>query len=309
LFNPDPAHLLLAALMLDAVAGDMPALFRLVPHPIVLAGRAIAWAETRLNRPELPAAARRGRGILLCSAMVLAAAALGWGLSFAWPIEIVVAAVLIAQRGLFDHVRAVAQALETGGEEAGRMAVSHIVGRDPASLDRHGIARAAIESLAENFSDAVAAPVFWYLLGGLPGLLVYKTVNTLDSMVGYRSERYLAFGWASARLDDLLNLIPARLSALLLALAAFSPAALKTAWRDHPNHRSPNSGWPEAAMAGALGLALAGPRVYAGQAPEGKWIGDGRREAEPADIRKALRVFVIACGLVWACVAGLASLP
>lgn len=284
----------------------MPELFRRVPHPVVLAGRAIAWAEARLNRTTISATARKGRGIVLCGAMVLIAAGLGWSLSLAWPVELFVAAVLIAQRSLFDHVRAVAQALETGGEDAGRIAVSHIVGRDPASLDRHGIARAAIESLAENFSDAVAAPVFWYLLAGLPGLLVYKIVNTLDSMVGYRSERYLAFGWASARLDDLLNLVPARLSALVIALAARSPAALKTAWRDHGNHRSPNSGWPEAAMAGALRLALAGPRIYAGQAPEGQWIGSGRREAEPADIRAALRVFAIACGLLWAAVAALA---
>ena len=308
---PDPLLLLLAGLVLDAFAPDLPESWRRIPHPVVLAGRAIAWAEARLNRPQRSVSDRVWRGLLLCAALVLLAGGIGFALSwlaraaaFGVLIEIALIAWLLAQRSLYDHVRAVAVALEAGGEAAGRAAVAHIVGRDPDCLDRHGIARAAIESLAENFSDAVVAPVFWYVLFGLPGLLVYKMVNTLDSMVGYRSERYRAFGWASARLDDGLNLAPARLSALLIAGAALvvpgadPRRALAIMRRDHGRHRSPNSGWPEAAMAGALGLALAGPRIYPGQAPEGAWIGDGRRDAEPADIRAALRIFVGACAIL-----------
>jgi adenosylcobinamide-phosphate synthase len=197
--------------------------------------------------------------------------------------------------------------------EAGRFAVSRIVGRDPQSLDAHGVARAAIESLAENFSDAVVAPVFWYVLLGLPGLLAYKAVNTLDSMVGYRDDRYRDFGWASARLDDLLNLIPARLSGLILSVAAlFAPRgnpfrAAITMVRDARHHRSPNSGWPEAAMAGALDLALGGPRKYPGLTVTESWMGKGRAMANVADIDRALVLFTAACvidaglvvGLLW----------
>jgi adenosylcobinamide-phosphate synthase len=308
---PEPLLVLLAALALDAFYTGGPGFLRAIPHPVVIAGRAIAWAETRLNRPQRSPTDRRWRGILLCVAMVTLAASIGYGFSWiarvfalSYLIEMPLIAWLLAQRSLHDHVRAVAVALDSGGEEAGREAVSHIVGRDPKSLDQHGVARAAIESLAENFSDAVVAPVFWFVLFGLPGLMVYKTVNTLDSMVGYRSDRYRDFGWASARLDDVLNLIPARLSGLLIAVAALlvpgakAQGALATMWRDHARHRSPNSGWPEAAMAGALALALAGPRVYPGQPPEGEWIGDGRSEATPGDIRAALRIFVGACSIL-----------
>jgi adenosylcobinamide-phosphate synthase len=192
-------------------------------------------------------------------------------------------------------------ALQRGGVDAGRIAVSQIVGRDPASLDGFGVARAGIESLAENFSDGVVAPVFFYALAGLPGILLYKTVNTLDSMIGHRSPRYAAFGWASARFDDLLNLIPARFSGLLICLAATFVSrgrpvvALKTMWRDAPKHRSPNAGWPEAAMAGALDLALAGPRRYGELVVDDPWLGDGRARATPADMRRALMVFAVAC--------------
>jgi len=205
-------------------------------------------------------------------------------------------------------VKAVADGLRDGGLAGGRAAVSMIVGRDPDSLDGPGVARAAIESCAENFSDGVVAPVFWYVVLGLPGIMVYKTVNTLDSMIGHRSERYRAFGWASARFDDLLNLVPARLAGVLIAAAALATrgarpgAALRTMLRAAGKHRSPNAGWPEAAMAGALGLALAGPRRYGTEVVRDPWIGDGRAQAGEADIRAALRVMVTACAMGAGCV-------
>jgi len=210
-------------------------------------------------------------------------------------------AVLLAQRSLFEYVARVGDALLRNGLTQGREAVAHIVGRDIQSLDEHGVARAAIESLAENFSDAVVAPAFWYALFGLPGLFVYKTVNTLDSMIGHRTPRYLQFGWAAARLDDLLNLVPARLSGVLLTAAALvSPQArvapaFRVMLRDARKHRSPNAGWPEAATAGALDLALAGPRRYHGEIVDDPWLGDGRARATVADIGRALRLYMIAC--------------
>ena len=205
-------------------------------------------------------------------------AATSWG----WIVESLAAFALIAQRGLYLHVRDVAVALRRDGLDGGRRAVAHIVGRDPEALDAHGVCRAAIESCAENFADGVVAPVFWYLVAGLPGLAVYKAVNTLDSMIGHRSGDYRAFGAASARLDDAVNLLPARLSGLTAALAALATpgadarAALAAMRRDAGNHTSPNAGWPEAAFAGALGIALAGPRSYGGGTVGGAWMGDGR---------------------------------
>ena len=305
---PHGLLLLFLALGLDALLGDMPWLFRWLPHPVVVMGRAVAGLDRRLNRPERSESDRRLRGVVVAVLVPLAAAAAGLGIAFvartvphAWPAEVFVAATLIAQRSLFEHVHDVARALQGGGLEAGRFAVARIVGRDPQSLDVHGVARAAVESLAENFSDAVVAPVFWYALLGLPGLLAYKAVNTLDSMVGYRTERYRAFGWASARLDDAMNLVPARLAALMIAVAAlFTPKgrplrAVATMVTDARHHRSPNSGWPEAAMAGALGLALAGPRRYPGQGVDGQWIGSGRARATVTDIDRALVLFTAAC--------------
>ena len=226
--------------------------------------------------------------------------------------ELLLTVLLVAQRSLFEHVRAVAKALQSDGLEGGREAVSHIVGRDVRQLDTPGVARAAIESCAENYSDAVVAPVFWYVLFGFPGMLVYKSVNTMDSMIGYTTLRHRAFGMTAARLDDALNLIPARLAGLFLAAAAaFVPrahplSALRVMWRDAAKHRSPNAGWPEAAMAGSLGLALAGPRRYGDVVIEDPWIGDGRTDATDEDIRRALRVFVVGClfnGLVVALLA------
>ena len=212
-----------------------------------------------------------------------------------WLVEAVLMSTLLAQRSLAQHVGAVAEGLERSLAE-GRRAVARIVGRDPERLERAAVARAAIESLAENLSDGVAAPLFWGLLLGLPGMLAYKAINTADSMIGHKSDRYRHLGWASARLDDLLNLVPARLTGAVLCLAGAllgwvnARAALRVMRRDAPHHRSPNAGWPEAAMAAALGLRLAGPRVYGGVSVTDAWMGDGRADAAPADIRRGLRL-------------------
>lgn len=304
----DPFLLLATALVLDAYLGEMRLLFKVVPHPVVAIGAVITWFDRRLNRRDRSDLARRVRGVLVLVIMVGGALGIGaviqaaaaW-MPYGWALELFVLVTLVAQRSLYDHVAAVAKALETEGLSGGRRAVSMIVGRDPQTLDEHGVSRAAIESCAENFSDGIVAPVFWYVLLGLPGMLAYKTVNTLDSMIGHRSETYRAFGWASARFDDLLNLAPARLAGLLLAAAACvvpgarPGAGLMTMVRDARKHRSPNAGWPEAAMAGALSLALAGPRRYGAEVVNDPWIGRGRARADAADIRRALRVMLTAC--------------
>jgi adenosylcobinamide-phosphate synthase len=304
----DRLLVLVAGLAMDGLFGEMRAIFRHVDHPVVLAGRAIAFFDRKLNRETRSEASRRGRGIITVVFLVGTAAALGLvierlcrGHWLGAAVEALLIAVLVAQRSLYEHVAAVAAALETGGLAAGRSAVQHIVGRDPMRLDAHGVARAAIESLAENFSDGVVAPVFWYLLLGLPGLFAYKMANTLDSMIGHRTPRYRSFGWAAARFDDLLNLAPAPVSGLLLAAAAAfaknsrPDRALLTMLRDGSKHHSPNAGWPESAMAGALGLSLAGPRQY----PEGlvadPWLGDGTARAAPSDIARALNLYRLAC--------------
>jgi adenosylcobinamide-phosphate synthase len=304
----DPLLLLFAGLVIDALFGDMGAVFTRVPHPVVVAGRAIAAFDRKLNRSGRSERARFVRGIVTVIVLVGAAAALGWAVQLLCrrslagaAVEAVLIGVLVAQRSLFEHVAAVASALAEHGVGAGREAVRHIVGRDPASLDAHGVARAAIESLAENFSDGVVAPAFWYLLLGLPGLFAYKMTNTLDSMIGHRSPHYRSFGWAAARLDDLANLVPAPIGAMLITAAScFVPRgrpgrALRIMLRDARKHRSPNAGWPEAAMAGALNLALAGPRRYAEGIVEDCWIGDGTARATPGDIAQALRLYTLAC--------------
>ena len=223
------------------------------------------------------------------------------------------AGTLSAQRSLLLHVRAVLRGLTLHGVEGGRAAVSMIVGRDTVSLDQAGVARAAIESLAENFSDGVVAPLLWCALLGLPGLVFYKAVNTADSMIGHLTPRHAAFGWASARLDDLVNLPAARLSAIWIALACLAgrttslSAALAAVRADARNHRSPNAGWPEAAMAGGLGLRLAGPRRYGGRLVNDAWMGNGRTDAGPADLRTAIacvrRACVLQAGMLAAVVA------
>lgn len=312
------AALLLAALLAEALLGYPDWLYRAIRHPVVWAGRAIAALDRGLNRPAWGDGARRAAGVLATLLLVAGAVALGWafqslvrdGLGLppmaALVTEALLASTLLAQRSLHRFVAAVPAALEAGGLPAGRAAVSHIVGRDPDSLDGAGVSRAAIESLAENLSDGVVAPAFWLAVGGLPGLLAYKVVNTADSMVGHLTPRHRCFGWAAARLDDLVNLPASRLTALLLAgVAALSPgrsgrAALRAVARDAGKHRSPNAGWPEAAMAGALGLRLAGPRTYGKERVEDAWMGDGRADATAADIRAALALYRHALALLWA---------
>jgi adenosylcobinamide-phosphate synthase len=275
---------------------------RAIGHPVTWVGALIETLDRRLNRGS--AGARRGFGIvavLILIGIVGSIAFLLQNMLFRLPFGFLATALLastmIAQRSLHQHVANVAAALDTNDIGAGRAAVSHIVGRDTAGLDEAGVARAAIESLAENFSDAIVAPVLWLALAGLPGAALYKAINTADSMIGHRTERYAAFGWAAARLDDLVNLPASRFSALLLIAAAAlrTDASAIDAWRivwfDASRHRSPNGGYPEAAMAGALGLSLAGARDYGGVRVDDATMGNGRRNANAADIRRALALY------------------
>ena len=299
------ASILTAALVLDAALGEPRTIWSRWPHPAVLMGRAVGWMDTRLNQGE----SRRARGVLAMAALGLGAILLG-KLIHALPdcglIEMLVVAILLAQRSLVQHVRAVGDGLRMSLGE-GRRAVARIVGRDTAAMDQPAVARAAIESAAENLSDGVIAPAFWYLLGGLPGLLLYKITNTADSMIGHRTPRHEAFGWAAARLDDLLNLIPARLTAALIALAHGRRDAARPILRDAPLHRSPNAGWPEAAMAVVLNTALSGPRSYNGQMRDFPWVfPEGGRNPGPAQIDLACRALWRAWGLMLAIVAVLA---
>ena len=312
LLDPRDLRILLLALLLEAVFGYPGWVYAAIRHPVVWIGALIGALERALNRGDLTEGARRALGAASL-ALVLAitggiAAVIAWALwrvPLGWVIEAVLATSLLAPRSLFEHVAAVARALERSGLVAARRAVAEIVGRDPDSLDEAGVCRAAIESLAENFSDGVVAPALWFALAGLPGMVAYKAINTADSMIGHLDRRHSAFGWAAARLDDLVNLPASRLAALLLVLAAlFAPhahasAAARAAWRDARRHRSPNAGWPEAAMAGALGLSLAGPRVYGGERVGDAWMGAGRAEVESADIRAALSLYRLACAALW----------
>lgn len=298
--------LLICALVLEALLGYPDAVFRILRHPVVWIGAVIAALDRMLNRG--PGWLRRLGGVVTVLVLVGGAVGMGatlqiWLLSLPWgwlPLALL-AGTLLAQRSLYRFVKAVSVGLNQGGLAGGRAAVAHIVGRDPESLDEAGVARAAIESLAENFSDGVTAPAFWLAVGGLPGILAYKAINTADSMIGHRTPRHETFGWAAARLDDLVNLPASRLTALLLALASGprAGAALKAVWRDAGKHRSPNAGWPEAAMAGALRLRLAGPRRYAGHVVEDHWMGDGKAEATAADIDAGLRLYRRALALLW----------
>ena len=303
----DPLVLLLLALVVEAYVGEAKTFFKTVPHPVRVIGNLVGFFDRKLNRESRSPADRAVRGALVVVIVAGLAFAVGWVVAWlslnhpwGWIIEFLLLVALLAARGLYDRVRAVATALK-GGVEPGRDAVRHIVGRDPASMDGPGVARAALESLAENFCDGIVAPVFWYVLFGFPGLLVYKAVNTMDSMIGHRTPQYRAFGMTAARLDDVLNLIPARLAGLFLVFAAlFVPTAnpngaLRVMLRDARFHRSVNAGWPEGAMAGALGLALAGPRHYATETVNDPWIGDGSAKATPKDINRGLYLFVVAC--------------
>ena len=313
--------LALLAMLIELAAGYPPALTRVIGHPVIWIGRLIGVLDGLMNDDAVAPGRRRLAGVLallLVIGTVGSAAVIVQRVFLALPFGILLVAItastLLAQRSLHRHVADVAAALEKEGLEAGRLAVARIVGRDTAVLDEAGVARAAIESLAENFSDGVVAPVLWLAIAGLPGAALYKAINTADSMIGHRTARYQAFGWSAARLDDLVNVPASRLAALLLVAAAAlrAKSAASAAWRamrrDAAKHRSPNAGYPEAAMAGALGLSLAGPRIYGGLRIEDTAMGDGRREAHVGDIRRALALYRCADALFLALVAILAGL-
>lgn len=301
--------LLLLALTLEGGGGYPQAVYQRIGHPVTWMGNLIARLERHFNRPELPPDQRRRNGVLALAILLGICGTIAWILHSAlwsqWilgPLLLALcAAPLLAQRSLYDHVERVADALSEDGLAAGRVAVSQIVGRDPDGLDEPAVSRAAIESLAENFSDGVVAPAFWLGAAGLVGGVLYKAINTADSMIGHKSERYIDFGWASARLDDLVNLPGSRLAAFwLIAAATITPGArprdaYQAVRRDAGKHRSPNAGWPEAAMAGALGLKLNGPRNYQGQLVDDAYMGDGRSDATSADIEQALLLYRNAC--------------
>lgn len=293
------AAMMLIALMIDAMIGWPEGLYRRIGHPVTWIGALIAALERRLNRPDRRRGWRIRAGAALVALVVVAAAlpamlvqqALpsGWagalvGGILAWP--------FLAIRSLHEHVAAVARPLGAGDIGAARRSVSMIVGRDPSRLDAGGIARAALESLAENASDGIVAPLFWGVVAGLPGIAVYKAVNTMDSMIGHRTPRHEAFGKTAARLDDLANWFPARLTGLMMALVSGrGRTAFRVMMADARSHRSPNAGWPEAAMAGGLGVRLSGPRAYADRQVEEPWVNGGAPDPTPEALRHGLALY------------------
>ncbi|MFK4057098.1 adenosylcobinamide-phosphate synthase CbiB [Brevundimonas sp. NPDC046655] len=288
------------ALLLEGTVGWPPRL----SHPVVWVGGLIAGMERAWNGPERSAKARRALGVATLLILIAVAGGAGWGLERLaasapfWPglaIVVIWGATGLAARSLFDHVRAVARPLASGDLPAARLAVSMIVGRDVEAMDEGGVATAALESLAESFCDGVVAPVFWFVVGGLPGLFVYKAVNTADSMIGHMEPRWRAFGWATARTDDVMNWIPARIAGALIALGGWQ--GWRIMWRDAGKHASPNAGWPEAAMAGALRVRLGGPVRYDGITTHRPDFGDW---APPRahDLRRGLRVYGVACAVL-----------
>jgi adenosylcobinamide-phosphate synthase len=287
------------AMALDGLIGWPDWLFARIGHPVTWLGRLISAVDTGWNRSSDPPALRRAAGVAGALLVIALAVALAWiiqaALGSGWMRAIwvgILAWPLVALRSLHDHVAAVADPLASSDIAGARAAVSQIVGRDPATLDDAAIARAAIESLAENASDGIVAPVFWGAVFGLPGIVGYKAINTLDSMIGHRTERHEAFGWAAARIDDVANLIPARLTGLLFALLSAQPSqAWSCMLRDAKRHRSPNAGWPEAAMAGALGVRLSGPRIYHGSSADEPWLNEGARDPDAADIGRGLKLY------------------
>jgi adenosylcobinamide-phosphate synthase len=305
--------LALLAAAIEATLGYPDRLFRAIGHPVTWIARVITWGDRTWNSAGDSDLQQRLQGAALL--LLLVAGSLLTGLLISAILHLVLPAIvafvvlaalastLLAQRSLDSHVAAVAEALEGKGLAAARAAVAMIVGRDTRDLDEAGISRAAIESLAESFSDGVVAPLLWMAVAGLPGALAYKTINTADSMIGHKTPRHLHFGWAAARADDLVNLPASRLAALWLVLAALLRPGLSArqagtaAWQDAGRHDSPNAGWPEAAMAGALGLRLMGPRSYDGERVDGPWLGRGRTIATVRDVRSALSLYRTACGL------------
>ncbi len=309
--------LALFTMLIELCLGYPQALLRAIGHPVTWIGTSIALLDRWLNSTK---SGRTSGIIALLTLLVIVGSLTGiiqhelLKLPFGVLITALLGSALIAQRSLYQHVRDVATALERDGLAAGRAAVAHIVGRDTEALDEAGVARAAIESLAESFSDGVVAPVFWMAVAGLPGAALYKAINTADSMIGHHTERYEHFGWASARLDDLVNLPASRLSALLLITAAAlhrdgtAAEAWRSVWFDAPRHRSPNAGYPEAAIAGALGLSLGGPRTYDGELIEDATMGNGSWDASAADIRRALVLYRRADAILIGLIAVLAAL-
>jgi adenosylcobinamide-phosphate synthase len=290
------------AMTVDALVGWPGAVFARIGHPVTWLGRLVSLLDRSWNRSVDAPAARRIAGVAAALLVIGLCVGIGWivqtVLSRGWSGVVllgigILAWPMVALRSLYDHVAAVAQPLQSGNVDAARLAVAQIVGRDPATLDEAGIARAAIESLAENASDGIVAPVFWGALFGLPGIVGYKAINTLDSMIGHRSERHLYFGWAAARIDDIANFIPARLTGFLFVLVSPRLAqALSCMVRDASRHRSVNAGWPEAAMAGALGVRLSGPRSYHGQVIVEPWLNETARDPQAADLREGLRLYI-----------------
>ncbi|MEL7109487.1 MAG: adenosylcobinamide-phosphate synthase CbiB [Pseudomonadota bacterium] len=298
------ALLMLLAWGIEVLLGWPDAFFKRIRHPVVWIGALISVLDRALNRSNWSHRLRYVAGVMtaLVALTVTSASAMliayvlpntVWGMA----IEAVIASSLLASRSLYTHVAAVATRLVSGDLAAARQAVAKIVGRDPDQLDEAGIARASLESLAENLSDGVVAPLFWGVIGGLPGLAAYKTINTLDSTIGHRNDRYAAFGGFAARLDDLANLIPARLTAFLIATSNLSAQAFRVAWRDARHHRSPNAGWPEAALAGVLDIRLSGPRAYADHISQEPWLNTDARDPDAVYIAEGLRACVRALGL------------
>ena len=294
------AAVLACAMALDGAFGEPRWLWSRLPHPAVLMGRAVAFLEDHLNRP--PA---RPFGVLATTVLVIGSGCLGFLLSGLGPlIECLIAAILLAQRSLVQHVARVADGLRMS-LPAGRHAVAMIVSRDTKDMGPSDVSRSALESLAENFSDGVIAPAFWYLVAGLPGILIYKTVNTADSMVGYLTPRYAAYGWSTARLDDVLNWFPARLTALLLSIVSGTTGRWRDIADDAQRHKSPNAGWPEAALAQSQNFALAGPRVYDGVLRDFAWVNPtGKRDLSPPDIDAGLNIVWKSWGLALALLFG-----
>lgn len=308
------AVLAFAATLLERFIGYPRPVLNAVGHPVMWMGKLIEILEQNANNPTISAARRRRNGFVMLAILLATTAFISllivWTLRdipFGWAVEIFLASTLIAQKELGMAVKSVADGLRESLTQ-GRHAVSHIVGRDPEQLDEDGVARAAVESLAENTSDGIIAPIFYLLLFGLPGVALYKAINTADSMVGHKNERFADFGFASAKLDDLANFVPARLSALIFAITArFTSdmdhnAAWRSARRDAKNHRSPNAGWPEAAMAGAIGVKLGGARDYDGETVELATMGEGKDVIEPEDIDRALKLY---SNSLWATLAAL----
>ncbi len=307
--------ILFAALIMDWFLGEPKLVWNRIPHPVVLIGKAVTLADDRLNIQSDTDDEKIKKGSIAIAILIIAS--LGFALvlqiflqkigAIGIALEAVIVFVFIAQRSLYDHVEAIQSALQSGGLKEGRKAVALIVGRDPNFLDKTGVCRAAIESLAENFSDGVVAPAFWYAVFGLPGLFAYKIINTADSMIAYKNEKYLHFGRTTAIIDDLANWLPARISVFLIAAGSGVINGLKAmrnsvsvTLRDAGLHRSPNAGWPESAMAGGANIALGGPRQYANETVDQAFINAaGKRKLEVSDISKTLKIFSASCFAGW----------